>query len=87
MCSAGDPSSIPGSERSPGEGKGYPLQYPGLENSMDCTVHGATKSQTQLSDFHRHNHYLVHLQEVPSQHRIQISLPLSHALVVFKSDS
>ena len=80
-CSAGDPGSIPGSGRSPGEGKGYPLQYswaslvarlvknlpamqetwvrslgwedpwrrerlPFLENSVDCTVHGVTKSQT-----------------------------------------
>ena len=35
---AGDPSSIPGWERFPGEGKGYPLQYSGLENSMDCIV-------------------------------------------------
>ena len=35
---AGDPSSIPGWERVPGEGKGYPLQYSGLENSMDCIV-------------------------------------------------
>ena len=35
-----------------GEGKGYPLQYSGLENSMDCIVHGVAKSQTQLSDFH-----------------------------------
>ena len=43
---------IPGLGRSPGEGKGYPLQYSGLENSMDCIVHGVTKSQTQLSDFH-----------------------------------
>ena len=34
------------------EGKGYPLQYPGLENSMNCMVHGVTKSQTRLSDFH-----------------------------------
>ena len=34
-CIAGDPSSIPRSERSTGEGKGYPLQYSGLENSMD----------------------------------------------------
>ena len=42
----------PGLGRSPGEGKAYPLQYSGLENSMDCIVHGATKSQTQLSDFH-----------------------------------
>ena len=42
------PGSIPGSGRSAGEGKGYPLQYSGLENSMDCIVHGVTKSQTQL---------------------------------------
>ena len=41
-----------GWEDSPGEGKGYPLQYSGLENSIDCIVHGITKSQTQLSDFH-----------------------------------
>ena len=55
---------------------------------MDCIVHGVAKSWTRLSDFHRHNHYLAHLQEVPSvQHRIQVPLPLSHALVVFKSDS
>ena len=51
-CSAGDLGSIPGLGRSPGEGKGYPLQYYGLENSMDCIVHGVTKSQTQLSDSH-----------------------------------
>ena len=38
--------SIPGLGRTPGEGNGYPLQYPGLENSMDCIVHGVTKSQT-----------------------------------------
>ena len=37
---------------SPGEGNGYPLQYSGLENSMDCTIHGVTKSQTRLSDCH-----------------------------------
>ena len=41
-----------GWEGSPGERKGYPLQYSGLENSIDCIVHGITKSQTQLSDFH-----------------------------------
>ena len=35
-CNAGDPGSVPGLGRSPGEGKGYPLQYSGLENSMDC---------------------------------------------------
>ena len=41
---AGDLGSIPGLGRSPGEGKGYPLQYSGLKNSMDYTVHGVTKS-------------------------------------------
>jgi len=45
---------IPGLGRSLGEGKGYPLQYSGLENSMDCIVHGVAKSQAQLSDFHFH---------------------------------
>ena len=35
-CNAGDLGSVPGLRRSPGEGKGYPLQYSGLENSMDC---------------------------------------------------
>ena len=49
---AGDLGLIPGLGRSPGEGKGCPLQYPGLENSMDCTVHGVAKSWIWLSDFH-----------------------------------
>ena len=40
----GDLGSISGLGRSPGEGEGYPLQYSGLENSMDCIVHGVTKS-------------------------------------------
>ena len=53
-CNAGDPASIPGSGRSPGEGIGYPLQYSGLENSMDCIVHGVAKSWTRLSDLHFH---------------------------------
>ena len=53
-CNAGDPSSIAGSGRSPGEGTGYPLQYSDLENSMDCTVHGVAKSLIWLSDFHFH---------------------------------
>ena len=51
-CNVGDLGSIPGLGRSPGEGKGYPLQYSGLENSMDCIVHRVTKSQIRLSDFH-----------------------------------
>ena len=53
-CNTGDLGSIPGLERSPGEGKGYPFQSSGLENAMDCIVHGVTKSQTLLSDFHFH---------------------------------
>ena len=52
----GDLSSIPGLERSPGEGNGNPLQYSCLENPMDrgawqTILHRVTKSQTQLSDF------------------------------------
>ena len=47
-----NPGLIPGLGRSPGEGIGYPLQYSGLENSMDWIVHGATKSRTWLSNFH-----------------------------------
>ena len=53
-CNAGDLGSIPGLGTSPGEGKGYPLQYSNLENSRDCTVHRVTKSQTRLSSFHFH---------------------------------
>ena len=47
-CSAEDLGSIPGLGSSPGEGQGYPLQYSGLENSMDCIVRGVAKSQTRL---------------------------------------
>ena len=54
-CNAGDLGLILGLGRSPGEGKDYPLQYSGLENSMDCIVHGVTKSLTQLSDFDFHS--------------------------------
>ena len=51
-CNEGDLGSIPGLGRSPREGKGYPLQYSGLENSMDCIVPGVAKSRTRLSGFH-----------------------------------
>ena len=51
-CNAGDLGSILGLGRAPGEGKGYPLQYSGLENFMDCIVHGVAKSRTRLSDVH-----------------------------------
>ena len=49
---AGDLGSTSGLGRSPGKEKDYPLQYSGLENSMDCTVHGVAKSWTHLRDFH-----------------------------------
>ena len=49
-CNAGDLGSIPGLGRSPGEGKGYPLQFSGLENFMDCrpggsSVHGILQAR------------------------------------------
>ena len=56
VCNAGDPVSIPGSGRSPGEEHGNPLHFSSLENPMDrgawqAAVYGVAKSQTQLSDF------------------------------------
>ena len=56
-CNVGDLSLIPGLVRFPGEGNGYPLQYSGLENSMDrgawqATFHGVTKRWILLSNFH-----------------------------------
>ena len=56
-CNAGDMEdvgSIPGLGRSSGEGKSYPLQYSGLENSTECIVHGVAKIRTRQSDFHFH---------------------------------
>ena len=49
-CNVGDLGSIPGLGRSPGEGKGYPLQYSGLENSMDYIVHGVTKKELDMTE-------------------------------------
>ena len=49
---AGAAGSIPGSGKSPEEGSGNPSQYSGLENSMGYIIHGVTKNQTQLSNFH-----------------------------------
>ena len=53
-CNAGVLGLIPGLSRSPGEGNGNPLQYSGLEKSMDCIAPGVAKSQTRLSHFHFH---------------------------------
>ena len=63
-CNAGDLALILGLGRSPGEGKGYPLQYSGLENSMDSIVHGVTKSPTRLRNF-----YIKLHKYICSQHR------------------
>ena len=51
-CNVEDLGLIPGLGRSPGEGKVYPFQYSGLENSLDCIAYGVAKSRTQLGDFH-----------------------------------
>ena len=53
-CNVGDLGSIPEFGRFPAEGKSYPLQYSGLENSMHCISLGVAKSQTWLSHFHSH---------------------------------
>ena len=58
-CNVGDLGSIPGLRISSGEGRGYPPQYSGLENSMACIVHGVTK--TQLSDFHTYIHNAIYI--------------------------
>ena len=55
-CNVGNLGSVPGLGRSPGEGKGYQLQYSGLENSTDCLAYGVTKSWIQLSNLHFHCH-------------------------------
>ena len=62
--------SIPGLGRSPGEEKGYLLQYSGLENSMDCIVPGIAKSRTWLSNFH-------------SLTQIQLDIFWAHFLIIF----
>ena len=53
-CNAGDPDLILGLGRSPGEGKGYLLQYSGMENFMNYIVHEVTMSRTQMSNFQFH---------------------------------
>ena len=58
-CNAGHLGLIPGVGRSPGEGKGYPLQYSGLENSMACKVCGVAKSCMWLNNFHAQCHIYI----------------------------
>ena len=58
-CNVGALSSIPGLRRSPGEGKGYPLQYSGLENSTDCIVHGVARVRHNWATFTSLEHSLA----------------------------
>ena len=76
-CNVGELGSIPGLGRSPGEGNGYPLQYSGLEKSMDCIVHGVNKSQTQLSNFYFHFHYCCLVTKLSLTLRLQRLYPCS----------
>ena len=64
-CNVRDRGLIPGLGRSPGEGNGNALQYPGLENSTDCTVHGVAKSQdtTKWLSLHFTSEWLVGCKE------------------------
>ena len=77
-CNAGDLGLIPGLGRSPGEGKGYLLQYSGLENSMDCVVHEVAKSRIQLSNFHC---YVLHTEQGNKDKDLQDSLCRVYGLV------
>ena len=84
-CNVGGPGLIPGLGAFPEEGKGYPLQYSGLQKSMGFIVHGVTKSQTQLSDFHFHrtvdafasNYYLIRWKAMDVRSFISYTLALT----------
>ena len=81
VCNAGDLGSISGLGKSPGEGKGYPLQCSGMENSMDCIVHGVAKSQTQLSNFLFH----FHAEEELLDHMVVLFWAFWEASILFSS--
>ena len=76
-CNVGDLGSVLGLGRSPGEGKGYLLQYSGLENSMDCTVHGVA---TRLSDFR--SHFSLPLCGFPGDSVVKNPLPIQETWVL-----
>ena len=84
-CNVGDPGSIPGLGRYPGEGNGYPLQYFSLENSMNYIVHGVAKSQKRLSNFHFHFSSVAQSCLIccdPMNHSMP-GLPVHHQLLEF----
>ena len=83
-CNVGDLGLIPGLGRSPGEGKGYALQHSGLENSIDCMVHGVAKSRTRLSDIRFHCFSTIYLAFIihPSPTHLLSHLPI-HLWVMY----
>ena len=72
ICSAGDLGSIPGLERYPGEGKGYPLQYSGLENFMDCIIHGVAKSWRDLTLTFRASLIMQMVKNLPAMQETRV---------------
>ena len=82
-CNTGDLGSIPGLGRSPGEGKGYPLQYSGLENSKD--IHGVAKSWTWLSNFQSHPSLAVFIIKMIANVRIHLDQKITFFLPHFVS--
>ena len=80
-CSVGDLGSIPGLGRSLGEGKRYPLQYSGLENSMDCSLWGRKESDV-VGDFHFHSDGTLYLLLIPGEDQFTAELgPLVKQLI------
>ena len=77
-CNAGDLGVIPGLGRTPGEGKGYPPQYSGLEKSMDYKVHGVTKNRMRLSNFHTRCHIYMASPVISSLTSVVPSLQFIH---------
>ena len=82
-CNAGDLGSIPGLGRSPEEGKSYPLQYSGLENSMGCIVHEVSELDTteQLSlSQHQINYHWLFLTNIPREKGIRSKTSLAEGV-------
>ena len=78
-CSVGDLSLIPGLGRFPGERNNYPLQYSGLENSMDCLVHGVAESDTTERLLKKiHSRSLPFLASMPRWHKASNASVMHH---------
>ena len=80
-CNVGDLGSIPGLGRSPGEQKCYPLQYSGLENSMDCIVHGLAKIGHNWATFtslhtHIHTHTHTYINRILGRNSLSVTLKI-----------